>query len=365
MPLGQLQALPQSGKPVVKWGRQALAWANVAEGVANIVKNLRLGKTPPRAAARPIVPAVARKPLSRSPVIVDRANGHLHRIVSDAKNKDTLPGTVVRKEGLPPTGDEAADEAYDGLGATYRFFWNVYERDSIDGKGLPIKATVHYSKDFNNAFWDGTQIAWGDGDGRICQRLTQDVDQIAARYVYGINQCEANLTFWRQSGALLHSMACVFASLVKQYTLGQRVDEADWLLGTRILGKALKGRGICSLAAPGTAYHDPAGHWVDDQPGHMSSYVQTQEDFGGVHVNSGIPNRAFYLAATAIGGYSWDKTGRIGYETLCGGMLKADTTFKAFSELTLAQAQRRFGRRSAELSAVRFGWEMVGVKQLR
>jgi hypothetical protein len=362
MPLGQLQALPQFGKPVVMWARQALAWVNVAEGIAAIAKDLRLGRVPPRTAVRPAVSAAASKAVLRTEIVVNRADGHLHRIVCDAKNKTSLPGTVVRTEGQPPTGDDAADEAYDGLGITYRFFWNVYERDSIDGKGQPIRATVHFGKDFNNAFWDGTQIALGDGDGRILYRLTQDVDQIAARYVYAINGSEVNLRFWRQSGALVHSLACVFASLVKQYQLGQRVDEADWLLGTRIIGKDLKGKGIASLAAPGTAYHDPKHRLVDNQPGHMSSYVRTEEDSGGVHINSGIPNRAFYLAATAMGGYGWEKAGRIWYETLRDRKLKADASFKAFAELTLAHGQRHFGRRSVETSALRFGWEMVGVK---
>jgi hypothetical protein len=105
-------------------------------------------------------------------------------------------------------------------------------------------------------------------------------------------------------------MSDVFGSMVKQWTLGQTVTEADWLIGAAILAPGFKGRALRDMANPGTAYDDP-NLGKDPQPGHMKDYVQTESDNGGVHTNSGIPSRAFVLAATAIGGKSWEKTGKI------------------------------------------------------
>ncbi|MFD8784112.1 M4 family metallopeptidase [Kitasatospora sp. NPDC059599] len=111
------------------------------------------------------------------------------------------------------------------------------------------------------------------------------------------------LGYFHQSGALSESVCDVFASLVKQYSLGQSADQADWLLGAGMLAPSLKAKALRSLAAPGTAYDDPR-LGKDRQKADMERYfdLSLNQDNGGVHINSGIPNRAFHLAATAIGG---------------------------------------------------------------
>jgi Zn-dependent metalloprotease len=101
----------------------------------------------------------------------------------------------------------------------------------------------------------------------------------------------------------------VFGSLIKQYVLKQTADKADWLIGEGLL--TFKGQALRSMKAPGTAYdNDLLGK--DPQPADMKHSVRTAQDKGGVHINSGIPNRAFYLVATAIGGHAWEKAGRSG-----------------------------------------------------
>src|SRR6476661_8333752 len=100
------------------------------------------------------------------------------RAVYDAKSAEQLPGSVVRKEGEPPTGDPAADEAYDGLGHTHRLYAEAFGRNSIDGKGLHLDATVHYGRLYDNAFWDGQQMVFGDGDGQVFERFTKSLSVI-------------------------------------------------------------------------------------------------------------------------------------------------------------------------------------------
>jgi len=114
------------------------------------------------------------------------------------------------------------------------------------------------------------------------------------------------------------------------------------------------------MKAPGTAYDDDV-LGKDPQPAHMRDFVKTQDDNGGVHVNCGIPNRAFYLAATAIGGFSWEKGGQIWYDTLTNE-LRPDANFATAASRTVEVARRRFGLGSKEERAVEGAWKKVGVK---
>jgi Zn-dependent metalloprotease len=285
----------------------------------------------------------------------------LERRIYTAEGKEHLPGELVRNEGGPPTGDAAADEAYDAIGLSYRFFKDVFGRNSIDGKGMPIDAVVHYGKNYPNAFWNGRQIIFGDGDGRIFQRFTIVPDVAAKQFANGVVSTSSSLVYWEQSGALMNAIAVILAVLCKQHANQQRVSEADWVLARGILYPHVKGSGIASVAEPGTAYNDPNLLGVDSQPVHMRGYTKTSDDAGGVHLNSGIPCKAFYLTATALGGYAWERAGRIWYVTLRDRILKPNARFADFARLTLRHAQKLYGAKSEEALAVRYGWEYVGV----
>ena len=230
------------------------------------------------------------------------------RVIDDAAGRETLPGTTVRREGQPATGDAAVDEAYDGLGQTWSLYSEVFGRDSLDGRGLALLATVHYGKDYDNAFWDGTRMVFGDGDGEVFNRFTVSVDVIGHELTHGVTELTAGLTYRGQSGALNESVSDVFGSLVRQRAAGQSADEADWLIGAGLFTDSVRGVALRSMKAPGTAYDDPR-LGKDPQPATMADYVETTDDNGGVHINSGIPNHAFYLAATAIGGHAWEAAG--------------------------------------------------------
>ncbi|AJP01945.1 peptidase M4 [Streptomyces cyaneogriseus subsp. noncyanogenus] len=286
--------------------------------------------------------------------------GKPHRTVYDAQNGTDLPGTKVRGEGDEPGADATVNRAYTGLGATFELFLSAYRRDSIDGSGLPLDATVHYDREYNNAFWDGEQMVFGDGDGEIFLDFTRSIDVIGHELAHGVTQYTANLTYYGQSGALNESLSDVFGSLVKQYALGQSAAEADWLIGAELLAPRVTGKALRSMKEPGTAYDDDV-LGKDPQPATMDDYVHTSRDNGGVHINSGIPNHAFYRAATVLGGNAWERAGQVWYDVLTGGELEQDARFRDFAKLTVKAARARYGE-GEELDAVSKAWEHVGVR---
>ncbi|MGV9252549.1 M4 family metallopeptidase [Streptomyces sp. NPDC003697] len=288
--------------------------------------------------------------------------GRPHRTVHDLRHHTELPGRKVRGEGDKATGDATVNRAYDGLGATFELYLEAFGRDSIDGGGLPLTASVHYGEQYNNAFWNGEQMVFGDGDGEIFLDFTLPIDVIGHELTHGVTQYTANLTYFGQPGALNESLSDVFGSLIKQYALGQTAAEADWLIGAGLLAPRVTGTALRSMKAPGTAYDDDVlGR--DPQPATMDDFVRTGRDNGGVHINSGIPNHAFYLTAAALGGNAWERAGRIWYDVLTSGRLKQDALFADFATLTVRAARERFGD-GEELDAVKKAWEQVGVRTL-
>ncbi len=285
--------------------------------------------------------------------------GVKRRSVYDAKHGTRLPGTLVRGEDGPSSADNTVEEAFGGAGDTYDFYRTIFGRSSIDDRGARLDSSVHYGVEFNNAFWDGRQMVYGDGDGEIFLRFTACLDVIAHELTHGVTGVEANLEYHDQSGALNESMSDVFGALVKQWHLGQDVREADWLIGAGLLGPSIHGVALRSMKAPGTAYDDPV-LGKDPQPSVMKDFVKTSRDGGGVHINSGIPNHAFYLAAVAIGGRAWEKAGAIWYDALTTH-LRPTSDFQAAADATRTAAAVRFGVKSAEEQAVREAWAAVGI----
>lgn len=284
--------------------------------------------------------------------------GGKHRTVFSADQKEDLPGSMIMTEGAPASTDPAVNEAYDGAGSTYDCLHEKFGRNSIDDKGLRLDSTVHYGNGYDNAFWDGRQMVYGDGDGKLFNRFTLDLATIAHEFVHGMTQKEAKLVYWDQPGALNESFSDVFGSLVKQYKLQQKFADADWIIGAGIFTARIKGVGFRSLKSPGTAYNDKV-IGKDPQPAHMKDFKNMTEDNGGVHVNSGIPNRAFYVACELLND-QW-KAGKVWYIAL-RDRLRERSTFQDCAYLTSAVAAEVFGTRSKEQGAVKKAWESVGLK---
>ncbi len=271
--------------------------------------------------------------------------------VHDAENGSTLPGRLVRTAGEPEVGDVAVDEAATGLTESLALFTDL-GRDSYDDRGATVVATVHYEREYDNAFWDGTQLVFGDGDGRVFERFTKPIDVLGHELAHAVIQHTANLTYEGQPGALNESMSDVFGACIKQRHLGQDAAAADWLIGEGIFLPGINGGALRSMSEPGTAYDDPLVG-KDPQVGSMADYVQTRNDNGGVHLNSGIPNRAFVIAARAIGGETWSGPGRIWYAALTSG-LDPDSDFATFAAATIASA-------GEHAEVVEDAWTQVGV----
>jgi Zn-dependent metalloprotease len=292
-----------------------------------------------------------------------RMNARLQRRIFDSHRSPNLPGNLARSEGQPPTGDVEIDRAYDNVGATFDLLWREYRRNSIDGWGGPVQASIRYRRRFDNAAWDGRRSIFGEGDGRFFHPFSNCLDVTAHELIHGVTEHEANLVYWGQSGALNESISDVFGSLVKQRSLDQTADQADWTIGDGLMTPRVRGwhghpAVLRSLKAPGTAFHDPVlGR--DRQPASMRDYVWTMKDNGGVHINSGIPNHAFYLASTEIGGRAWEKAGLIWYKALVSPALRRNAQFRDFARITARVAGRLFGARSLEHQAVADAWSQV------
>ncbi|RPJ43445.1 MAG: M4 family peptidase, partial [Chloroflexi bacterium] len=211
----------------------------------------------------------------------------------------------------------------------------------------------------------GQQMVYGDGDEdlppdqRLFNRFTIALDVISHELTHGVTQHEANLVYSYQPGALNESWSDVFGSLVKQNHFNQTARNADWIIGAGLFTANVNGVGIRSMKAPGTAYNDPV-LGKDPQPGHMNDYVNTPQDNGGVHINSGIPNRAFYVTAYELDGYAWEKAGRIWYTTLTD-RLSSTASFQDAANATYAVAGDLYGTNSLEQQAVMKGWTEVGI----
>jgi Zn-dependent metalloprotease len=305
---------------------------------------------------------------------------HPKRSIYDANLTPKLPGRLVLTEGHEYSGNDlAVQEAYQYLGDTFRFYWEAYQRNSIDDAGLPLVATVNYREDpsepYDNAFWNGEQMIFGDGDGTFFEkRFTRAIDVVGHELTHGVTGASRNLVYLGQSGALNESVSDVFGCLLKQYiqsdgrmTGGDAdADGRAWLVGDELIDdnkvKSASGKAaLRSLKAPGTAYDDPV--WgKDPQPSQMSRYVDTLKDNGGVHLNSGIPNRAFYFAATALKGEpTWKVAGQVWYDTIRDPRLQSNATFVEFAQRTVDNAARRFGQGSTAVGAVHDAWMRVGV----
>ena len=286
------------------------------------------------------------------------------RTIYDCRQSTNLASSVLsRAEGGQPVADATVNRAYDGFGATRDFYAKVLDRNSADGKGAPLNGYVHRGVKFNNAFWDGQEMIFGDGDGIVLTDLTKSLDVIAHELTHGVTDNAAGLEYHTQSGALNESISDVFGSLVKQWSLNQTADQADWLIGADVWTPAVQGDALRSLKNPGSAYDDPE-LGTDPQPDHIGKYVRLPDnedgDNGGVHINSGIPNKAFYLAATGIGGHAWEAAGRIWYESLLAS--GATTQFQDFADTTFMKAGQIYGPSSAQQSAVRDAWDGVGIR---
>lgn len=354
-----LEQLAEGAAPVDPQAAQAAAQTLAHERTLRTRRELRATRwADGRPPAPPAAPEAARIEARAPEPTPDRS-------VHDAQEGTRLPGVLVRSEGDPPADDESVNEAYDGLGHTWQLLHEAYGWDSLDDEGLQLVASVHYGRQYDNAFWDGAQMVFGDGDGRYIRSFTDSVDVIAHELGHGVMQYTAGLVYVGQPGALNESWCDVLGSMVRQWVRGETAEEADWLIGAELFTDRVQGRALRSMTEPGTAYDDPV-LGQDPQRAHMDDYAwlphDAANDNGGVHLNSGIPNRAFALAATSLGGPSWERAGRVWFDVVSTpGAVPKDVDFAGFARATVRAAADRYGSGGEVEAAVREGWAAVGV----
>jgi Zn-dependent metalloprotease len=289
---------------------------------------------------------------------VPSPNGGRYREVYDVRHGSphALPGRLVRSERERPVRDRSVNEAYVNAGYTYAFYRTVFGRNSLDGHGMVLRSSVHLSRALNNAFWDGSQMVYGDGDGEIFVHLARPLEVVAHELTHGVIAHTSGLVYRGEAGALNESFADVMGSLVKQWRYRQAARRADWLIGRQMMGRAVRARALRTLTGRKAFEGDPM-LGTDPQPKHYRDRVRVPDPDLASHLNSGIPNHAFYLVATRLGGHAWTRAGAIWYEAMT--TLPSRSSFAIAVSHTIAIARRRFGPRVA--AVVSGAWRDVGL----
>lgn len=272
--------------------------------------------------------------------------------VADCHHSQTLPGTPVANPGS--SADLTVKRAYDETKAVADFYKTVFGRNSIDNAGMTLGSSVHYGVNYNNAFWNGMRMTYGDGDANIFIDFTKSNDVIGHELTHGVTQHSLQLAYTNEAGGLNESLSDVFGSMFRQWRAGQSVDKADWLIGHEIMGPGATARGYTCLrdmASPGAA------HCLAPQPFHYSGFKTGMDP----HYSSGIPNFAFYKIAMAVGGKSWEKVGQIWYKALTGSKPTPNMKMKTFAAATRKLAASLYPGDTALQKAVEAGWVAVGL----
>ncbi|KAF4340390.1 extracellular metallo ase [Fusarium beomiforme] len=285
--------------------------------------------------------------------------------IHESANGGELPSELIRDNGkkaideATKPSDKAVNQAFDNVGLVLGFYKKFFKWLSIDNQDMDVISTVHFGKRYENAFWDPEklQMVFGDG-GEFLNNFTGCIDVIGHELTHAVTEHTSPLDYYGQAGSLNEHVSDVFGIMVKQRIQDEQSDVADWLIGEDCILPGVKGTALRSMKAPGTAYDDPV-FGKDPQVDHMKKFKTTFEDNGGVHIYSGIPNKAFYLAAVSFGGYSWEKAGKIWWAALRSGKIPPRTTFKQFATATVDCAQELYGSFAAK--KVKKAWQDVGV----
>lgn len=328
--------------------------------IDHIAKNARQLGIDPEPAQRTAVASQAQRQERRLvaaaglTTLAPPAPGKGDRQIYDCEHQWTAAVALVRGEGDPPAKPENANAAYDSLGATRDFYREVLGRDSIDNAGLTLLGNVNFGEKYQNAFWDGTQMVFGNGDDVIFTDFTGDVDVCAHELTHGVTQYSAGLVYTDQAGAMNEAFSDIFGSCVDQYVHKLDAGQHNWLIGEDVMSEQLFGEAIRSMSHPGTAYDNPI-LGKDPQAAHMSGYVEG----GDPHVNSGIVNRAFYLTAIELGTVP---AARVWYATLLNlwpNARFADCAYVCAEQARMLARDGKVGRNAAQ--TVRAAFRDVGI----
>ena len=270
--------------------------------------------------------------------------------VYNCNHLQSLPGTAVSNPGS--SADATAKSAFTETTSVADFYSKVFGRNSIDDAGMALISSIHYGVGYNNAFWNGSQMTYGDGDGSIFVDFTKGNDVIGHELTHGVTQHSLQLNYTNEAGGLNESLSDCFGSMFRQWEAKQNVNQADWLIGKDIMGPAAIQRGLTCLR---DMANPAAKHCLAPQPTKFSQFQPGMDP----HESSGIPNLAFYTAAMAARGNSWDKVGQIWYKSMTGFGPSPAMKMKTFANRTRAVAAQLYPGDPAIAGAVDGGWKKV------
>ena len=243
------------------------------------------------------------------------------RQVYNGNHLSALPGTLVRSEGGPATGDPDQDSAYTYAGHAYDYFFNNHGRDSYDNAGATIRSVAHYCPahypqgscpNYQNASWDGQYLIYADG------WPTDDI--VAHELTHAVTARTAGLLYYMQSGALNESFSDIFGETIDlTNAAGDDSSGVRWRIGEDLAGDAIR-----NMMNPGASpFNDPGKMSDANFKCNSNAWTDPYGDLGGVHSNSGIPNHAYALMVdggtyndTSITGIGLTKAGKIQYRAL-------------------------------------------------
>ncbi len=305
----------------------------------------------------------------RDIVLVDARNGDvtvriptiheaLNRRVYDGRNLSTLPGVLARSEGQAPVADPVINTSYDHLGTVYNCYSNLFGRDSINNAGATLISTVHHRVRYVNAFWDGTQMVYGDGDNVTATNLANSLDVTAHELTHAVTDYESDLVYSGESGGLNESMSDIFGAVCEWYGDGAgEVSARHWLIGDDVWTPNIPNDALRYMANP-------------TQDGVSLDYFPDYASGVDVHYSSGISNLAFYLLSQGgthprakttqvVAGIGIEKAARIFYKANAD-ILLANATFES-AKIATEQAAAQLGYDAATIASVSNAWKAVGV----
>ncbi|RKH58287.1 peptidase [Corallococcus interemptor] len=288
---------------------------------------------------------------------------HIHsaknRQVNDMQHRTNVPtgGVRARWEGDAAHADPVVNNNYDHLGTVYDCYQNLFGRDSINNAGATLKSFVHYSNNYVNAYWDGTQMVYGDGDGVNASNLANSLDVTAHELTHAVTENESDLTYSGESGGLNESLSDIFGAVCEWYSKGKVIDANTWIVGDDVWTPNIPGDGLRYMDNP-TKDGDSLDYYPD-----YSSGVD-------VHYSSGISNYAFYLMSQGgthvrgkttqvVTGIGFEKAARVFYK-INTDLLTASSNFEA-AKTASEQAATQLGFTAAEIASVGNAWKAVGV----
>jgi Zn-dependent metalloprotease len=272
--------------------------------------------------------------------------------VYDCKQTQTLPGAPI---GNPAKSkDGTAKRAFNETNSVVKFYKTIFGRNSVDNAGMTLMSSIHYGKRYNNAMWTGSEMLYGDGDGKLFIDFTGGNDVIGHELTHGVTQNSLQLSYTGDAGGLNESMSDCFGSMFRQWQAGQDVKAADWLIGSDILGPVAKQKGYTCLRNMANPADKAA---LAAQPTMYSQITPGMDP----HYSSGPPNLAFTTACLTLGGNSWEKIGQVWYAVLTTSGASPHMTMPQVAARARQVAQQLYPKLPAVAAAVDAGWKKIGI----